>query len=128
MSKTCHICNAEMVQRQTSLQTGWGAYKISVEGIQAYVCPICGEVILEGKEALMLQKLSRSLSESAMTEKPDPLNLSEVAALLRVSNQTIYNMIRDGRLKAQKIGREWRFSREEIMAILAGEEARRVQK
>ena len=33
--------------------------------------------------------------------------------------QTIYNMVRDGRLQAQKVGREWRFHREKLDQLLA---------
>ena len=65
---------------------------ISNEGVDAYVCPKCGEVILEGKDANMLQKLSKSFSEMEGEQKPDILNLTEVADLLRVTNQTIYNI------------------------------------
>ncbi len=44
--------------------------------------------------------------------------MEEVAELLRVSNQTIYNMIKDGRLNASKIGREWRFPKSQIMGVM----------
>jgi len=122
MTKKCHICDVEMEKRKTTINTGWGEYKLTVEGVQTYMCPICGEITIEGKDAQMLQRLSKSFSESDMSEKPDQLNLSEVAEMLRVSNQTIYNMIRDGRLKAQKIGREWRFSKKEIQSLTAGDQ------
>lgn len=124
MTKMCHICNLEMEKRKTTIHTGWGVYKLTVEGVESYICPKCGEITIEGKDALMLQKLSKSLSESDVGEKPDQLNLSEVADLLRVSNQTIYNMIKDGRLKAQKIGREWRFSKTEIKSFMAGDQVK----
>ncbi|MDV5113950.1 helix-turn-helix domain-containing protein [Clostridium perfringens] len=102
----------------TSIDTGWGDYKLTVNGVSAYVCPECGEVILDSKDASMLQKLSRSLEETE--SKPDILNLTEVADLLRVSNQTIYNMIKDGRIKAVKFGREWRFNRKDIDSYING--------
>lgn len=122
MSNKCFICNTEMEQKNTSINTGWGSYKLTVEGVNAYVCPKCGEVIIEGKDAMMLQNLSKSLVEVDEKQKPDILNLSEVADLLRVSNQTIYNMIKDGRLKAHKFGREWRFLRKDIQSFMGGEE------
>lgn len=59
----------------------------------------------------IIQYISRSLENTQVGDKPDVLNLTEVADLLRVSNQTIYNMIKDGRIKAIKFGREWRFNR-----------------
>ena len=120
MNKNCYICNTEMEQKQTSINTGWGQYKLTVEGVSAYVCPKCGEVVLEGKDSVMLQKLSKSLAEVSEDQKPDVLNLTEVADLLRVTNQTIYNMIKDGRLKAYKFGREWRFFRKEVEAFMSG--------
>jgi YgiT-type zinc finger domain-containing protein len=63
MSNNCYICNTEMKQKQTSINTGWGQYKLAVEGVSAYVCPKCSEVVLEGKDSVMLQKLSKSLAE-----------------------------------------------------------------
>ncbi len=122
MSKKCYICNSEMEKKTTSINTGWGQYKLTVEGVDAYVCPKCGEVILEGKDANMLQKLSKSFSELEEEQKPDILNLTEVADLLRVTNQTIYNMIKDGRLKAYKFGREWRFFRKDVQSYMSSGE------
>lgn len=122
MDKKCYICNSEMEKRTTSINTGWGDYKLTVEGVNAYVCPKCGEVTIEGKDAIMLQKLSKSLVDVEEKQKSDILNLTEVSDLLRVSNQTIYNMIKDGRLKAYKFGREWRFFKKDIESYMLGEQ------
>lgn len=119
MSKVCYICNTEMELKSTTVNTGWGRYNLTIEGVNSYVCPKCKEVVLEGQDAVMLQKLSKSISELETESKPDILNLTEVADLLRVSNQTIYNMIRDSRIKASKFGREWRFSRKDIENVIA---------
>ena len=64
----------------------------------------------------MVQELSRALSE--MTEKPEILDVSQVADLLRVSIQTVYNQVKAGKLPAVKIGREWRFTRSAVMQML----------
>lgn len=48
----------------------------------------------------------------------DTLTLKETAEYLRVSGQTVYNMIKDRRIKTYKVGREWRFFRSDIMAYL----------
>lgn len=120
MSMKCYICDNDMEEKITSINTGWGDYKITVNGVSAYVCPKCGEMVLDSKDASMLQKLSRSLENLEVESKPDVLNLTEVADLLRVSNQTIYNMIKDGRIKAVKFGREWRFNRKDIDAYTNG--------
>lgn len=85
MSKICYICNTEMEKKTTSINTGWGQYKLTVEGVSAHVCPKCGEVVLEGKDSIMLQKLSKSLAEVSEEHKPDVLNLTEVADLYEVS-------------------------------------------
>ena len=47
------------------------------------------------------------------------MNVEEVADFFRVSNQTIYNMLRAGKLPAVKVGREWRFSRDKIKAMVS---------
>lgn len=48
----------------------------------------------------------------------DILSLKETAEYLRVTTQTVYNMIKKGRIKTCKVGREWRFFRSDIMAYL----------
>ena len=57
--------------------------------------------------------LSRALSET--TDKPEILDVSQVADLLRVSAQTIYNQVKAGRLPAVRIGKKGRFSRSAVM-------------
>lgn len=41
-------------------------------------------------------------------------DIDDVAKYLEVTNQTVYNMIRDKRIKAYKVGREWRFHPSDI--------------
>lgn len=106
--------------KKTSINTGWGQYKLTVEGVNSYVCPKCGEVVLDASDSAMLQKLSKSFAEVEDAQKPDILNLTEVSDLLRVTSQTIYNMIKDGRLKAYKVGREWRFFRKDVESFVSG--------
>lgn len=50
------------------------------------------------------------------------MNVEEVADFFRVSNQTIYNMLKAGKLPAVKVGREWRFPREKIKAMVIEQE------
>lgn len=45
----------------------------------------------------------------------------QVADNLQVHLKTIYNWIREGRLKAVKIGHFWRISEAELKRILEGE-------
>ena len=56
----------------------------------------------------------------------DILTLKEAAEYLRVSRQTVYNMIKDRRIKAYKVGREWRFFRSNIMEYLESTSRNRI--
>lgn len=42
------------------------------------------------------------------------LTVKELAALLRVSSQTLYKMLEHGEIPAVKIGSQWRFDRDKI--------------
>lgn len=42
------------------------------------------------------------------------MTIDEVAAYMRVSRFTIYRLAKDRSIPATKIGRQWRFQREEI--------------
>lgn len=55
-----------------------------------------------------IEKLE-ALNKRLLLREKSMWSLEEVAEYLEVSNQTVYNMIRDKRIKAYKIGREWRF-------------------
>jgi excisionase family DNA binding protein len=46
------------------------------------------------------------------------LTVKEVAALLRVSSQTLYKMLEQGGIPAVKVGSQWRFEREKVRAWL----------
>jgi excisionase family DNA binding protein len=55
----------------------------------------------------------------------DLLTLSEVSTFLKVPKSTIYKLARERRLPGHKVGKHWRFVREEIEAWVqnAGGEA-----
>jgi excisionase family DNA binding protein len=46
------------------------------------------------------------------------LTTRDVAALIRVDKSTIYRMAEDGRLPAVKVGRQWRFPEDQLLAWL----------
>lgn len=48
-------------------------------------------------------------------------NVPEVAAHWGVTSQTVYNLLRSGKLKGFKIGRDWRISEEAVHAFETGE-------
>jgi excisionase family DNA binding protein len=48
------------------------------------------------------------------------LDVSEAAALLRVSTKTLTKLAREHRIPGRKVGREWRFSSDALVRYLAG--------
>ena len=50
-----------------------------------------------------------------------PFTVEEAADYLQVHINTITRMIKEGKLKAGKVGREWRIARDEIERLLKGE-------
>lgn len=119
--RKCFYCGETMVETITKATCGWGKYKFTLEGITAYECPKCGEKVYDSEEAKLIQEIGRAFSALNANERipeNEVLNVKETADLLRVSVQSVYNMIKDGRLKAVKVGREWRFMRKDLESIL----------
>jgi excisionase family DNA binding protein/YgiT-type zinc finger domain-containing protein len=110
----CMKCKGEMKETTTTFNSMWGDYTVAISGIKGYKCDKCDELVFSVEEARMIQNITAGLADSKSNEKPDLLNVQEVADLLRVSNQTVYNMLKDGRLSATKVGKEWRFSKDAI--------------
>jgi len=52
------------------------------------------------------------------------LTVKEVAELLRLSPQTLYKMLKQGKISAIKIGSQWRFDSEQIRSWLNDRESR----
>lgn len=113
--KICHNCNGKMHPSVIDYEFHFNGKSIVLKGLNAYKCDDCGEIVFDREEAKMIENLVH-----AFDSKPavDVLNLDETAAYLRVSNQTVYNMIRDGRIKAYKAGREWRILKTDIKAYM----------
>lgn len=112
-----------MIEKKIELTAGWGEYEFSMKGVKAFVCEKCGAISINADEIKMIEDISRGFAERPAEERPDYLNVEETADLLRVSTQTIYNMIRDGRLKGTKFGREWRFLKKNIESLLYQDKA-----
>lgn len=53
-------------------------------------------------------------------ESPKYLTPREVAEVFRVNLTTIYRQVANGKLHPFKVGRAWRFHREEIEKVLTG--------
>lgn len=115
--RICHICGGEMHPCVVSKTFHFRGKEVELKGLEAYQCEECGEQIYEDKEFSMIEQLLYALADK-QGPAIDVLNLEETAKYLRVSNQTVYNMIKDGRIKAYKVGREWRFLRQDIAAYM----------
>jgi excisionase family DNA binding protein len=50
----------------------------------------------------------------------DWLDAEETARSLHITKATLYKLIRDGHVPAEKIGGRWRFTRASIEALFAG--------
>lgn len=107
-----------MIENKVEITSGWGDYELAIKGVKAFVCENCGAISLKAEEVKMMEDISRGFAERPEEERPDYLNVEETADLLRVTTQTVYNMIRSGRLKGTKFGREWRFLRKNIESLL----------
>jgi excisionase family DNA binding protein len=57
----------------------------------------------------------------------DIISPAQVAALLRLNVKTIYKLAERGAIPGRRFGRSWRFSKKEILALLAATPTRRVQ-
>lgn len=44
--------------------------------------------------------------------------LDEISELLKTTKRTLYKYLKDGKLPASKIGREWRVTEEQLQAFL----------
>ncbi len=45
-------------------------------------------------------------------------SINEVEEMLQVTKRTLYSYIKDGRLRATKIGREWRVKHADLQAFI----------
>ena len=93
-----------------------GEYTLSIGGLKAHICEGCGGKLFSYETTQLIQSAARAFSY-AFLPMSDILNLREVAKVMRVSNQTVYNMIKDKRLKAYKAGREWRIKKSDVECL-----------
>lgn len=68
------------------------------------------------------QKLDRLLQEPRVTEQPEKmLSVKEVAAMLRITERTVYKRYYEGKLKSFKMGGNRVFAQSEVMRFLEEE-------
>jgi len=113
----CYVCSGEMKKVKKDVEATWKRRSIVFRGMDAWVCQNCGEEAYEPDDVRLMQGLIQGTLNKP--EYPEIMNVEEVADLLRVSTQTVYKLVRSGKLPATKIGREWRFSRDKVYEVLA---------
>lgn len=62
--------------------------------------------------------------EKPIEKSADLIDMEEAIGLLKTTRQTFYRWLRSGKFKGMKVGRQWRFYREDIERFLKGEEPR----
>jgi len=116
----CYVCDGEMNKVQKDVETTWKGKTVIFKGLSVYTCQSCGEEAYEPDDVKAMQYFIEGAIKQ--DDYPEVMNVEEVADFFRVSNQTVYNMLRAGKLPAVKVGREWRFSREKIKAMVTQKE------
>jgi excisionase family DNA binding protein len=53
-----------------------------------------------------------------MEKADDVYSIDDLAGYLKVPKSTLYKLVREGRIPAQKVGRHWRFHKEAIVRWL----------
>ncbi|MEW6107190.1 MAG: helix-turn-helix domain-containing protein [Bacillota bacterium] len=112
----CYVCGGEMDRTKKDIEANWKGRQVIFRGMEPWVCQSCGEEVYEPDDVRLMQTLMRGTM--SVEDYPQIMNVEEVADLLRVSTQTVYNLARSGKLPAVKVGREWRFNREKVLEVL----------
>lgn len=112
----CPFCGTDMVKRRVDVDRTWKGRTITFRGILAEVCPGCGEEAYAAEDVELMDSFIEGTLKN--DQYPRLMNVEEVSSFLRVTPQTVYNMLRDGRIRAAKVGREWRFPRETLLELL----------
>lgn len=111
----CTICGAEMLKKQMDVDKAWKGRTITFRGLDVQVCEGCGIKVYDSSDVELMESFVEGTLEKS--DYPKVMNVEEVSRFLRITPQSVYNMLRDGRISATKVGREWRFSKESIMSI-----------
>lgn len=114
--KNCTFCGGLTEEREIDVTKNWKGRKVTFHGIKALVCIECGEGSFAPGDVKLMETVMES--EALPFDEEQLLNVKDVAGYLRVSLQTVYNMLRTGRLTAVKVGREWRFPKERVIRAL----------
>jgi excisionase family DNA binding protein len=72
-----------------------------------------------GESRTQKSTLKRSREHRIAAMDKNILDVEGAAALLGVSTRTIYTLARKGEIPATRVGREWRFARQNLIAWVA---------
>ncbi len=59
-----------------------------------------------------------------MKDSSEAMTMTEAIEMLKTTRPTFYRWLRDGKIKGMKVGRQWRFYREDLERFMGGEEPR----
>jgi excisionase family DNA binding protein len=62
--------------------------------------------------------------EASPPHEDELLDMGQAIEILKTSRPTFYRWLREGRIKGMKVGRQWRFYREDVERFLRGQEPR----
>lgn len=72
----------------------------------------------------MKTKSRKTPSPTALPPTPQLIDMPEAIKLLKTTRPTFYRWVRAGKIKAMKVGRQWRFQHEDLERFLKGETPR----
>jgi general secretion pathway protein E len=76
----------------------------------------------ESLEVFVMNPVNKKKSNGQKTD--DVIDMPEAIELLRTTRPTFYRWLRSGKIKGMKIGRQWRFYREDVERFLKGQSPR----
>jgi excisionase family DNA binding protein len=65
-----------------------------------------------------MDRISQEVNDLARDATSEFLTVSEVAAMMRVSNMTVYRLIRSGALRAVRVGNRYRLKESDVHKYL----------
>lgn len=114
----CPFCG-EQLQRNEDLRVSktWKGLTVTFNGVKGWKCGHCGEQIYDAGQVSLMEAVIEGTADT--NEIPEIVNVEELADYLRVTEQTIYNMLKAGKIPALKVGREWRFRLKDVTGALS---------
>lgn len=76
-----------------------------------------------GEGVVSVARIDRKTRPRSLADYPDVLDLHDVAAILRRSEDRTRTWLRKGEIHAVRVGGQWRVAKSVLVAFLSGEEA-----